>query len=135
MPRYFLSLRNGHGEILDSEGHDLTNLDAAMEYAKGVVQELMKNCELQTRHWELRVQIESGEVLATLRFAQLDSTLDHLTPQLRRTVEDLSEKRLALIEATTTAGNTMRQTRALVARSKGRPHLATHQWGRSTNSI
>src|SRR5262245_48297675 len=106
-----------------------------MRHAKGVVRELMKNRELRTRHWQLHVRAQTGEVLAKLCFAQFDPTLDHLAPEWRQAVEDLSRRCLALREATSAARDTVLQSRALVARSKGRPHLVTHRWGRLTNSL
>src|SRR5262245_46345297 len=135
MPRYIFSLRTGDGAICEREGCDLENADAAMRHAKGVVWEWMKNRELRTRHWQMHVRADSGEVLARLCFAPLDPTLDHLVPEWRQDVEDLSRRCLALREATSAARDTILQSRALVARSKGRPHLVTHRWGRLTNSI
>jgi hypothetical protein len=133
MPRYFFSLRNGDGEIREGEGQDLDDTEVAIGHAKDVAQELMKNRELQTRHWQLHVQAETGEVLARLCFAQIDPTLDHLGPEWRQAVVDISNKCLALCEVTSALRNTVRQSRALLARSRGQPYLITHQWGQFTD--
>ena len=64
-------------------------------------------------------------------FASIDPTLDHLLPNLRTAVEMASERRRLFCEVLHAANDTMQESRALVARSRGKLYLAS--WlGRST---
>ncbi len=58
-------------------------------------------------------------------FARLDETLDHLSPHWRSNIEDLCNRMRVLHEAYNAARITMRESRALVARSRGKPYSAT----------
>jgi len=84
----------------------------------------MYGCELRTRSWRLDVY-ENGECVSQLPFASVDETLDHLQPALRKTVERSNDSLLALHETLSSARATLRESRALVARSRGKPYLAT----------
>jgi len=130
MPRYVFLLRDGESESCDSEGQELRDDVAAIGYAKGVARELMRNREPETRCWQVHVRTESGQLLGKISFATLDPTLDHLLPELRRTVERASEIGLSVREAITAARDTVLESRALIARSKGRPYVVVGQGSR-----
>ena len=84
----------------------------------------MRGRELQTRSWRLDVY-EDGRRVEEVSFARVDRTLDHLHPALRTTVERSSETVHDVKQAMSAARDTMREARALVARSRGKPYLAT----------
>jgi hypothetical protein len=125
MPLYTFELRDGSCGIQDLTGVALPDRDHALAYAHGVAHELMKGCERQARTWRLDVyENNSGRVYA-LPFASIDQTLDHLSAPLRSTVEELCDRTRSLSETISAAQVTVRESRALVARSRGRPYLAT----------
>jgi hypothetical protein len=129
MTRYFFDLRDGSDRIRDAEGVDLEDEVAAIAHARSLAGELMKNRELQTRHWLVHVTGENGERVCEVGFATVDKTLDHLRADTRKLIEQRCEKHLALAEAIACARAIVCQSRALVNRSRGKPYLRTDHWG------
>ena len=129
MAAYTFRLLDGCGEVEDETGVNFGHPDHAIRYARDVVHELMRNRELETRSWRLDVYENGDGPICTIPFASIDPTLDHLLPNLR--TEALSERQRLFREALHAANATVRESRALVARSRGKPYLAT-QFGRST---
>jgi hypothetical protein len=125
MPLYTFELRDGFCGIADTIGVSLADRDQALCYAHEVVRELMGCCEKQTRTWQLDVYEDHDQRIFEIPFARLDETLDHLDPGWRRTIEDSCNRSLLLRETCSAARITMRESRALVARSRGKPYLAT----------
>src|SRR5690348_7510655 len=124
MPIYTFKLRDGSGDIEDANGVEFRHQEIAVRYAHDVVSELMKSRELETRSWRLEVY-EGGRPIYVIPFASVDPSLDHLAPKLRRIVESLSERRGVLDETIQSVRATVQESRALVARSRGKPYLAT----------
>ena len=131
MPVYKFELNEGVRRIVDEIGVDLPDPRRALEHARAVVREMMGGCEAQTRSWQLNVYDDSGQRLFEIPFAGLDRTLDHLGPELRTMVAELSDRVRSLKEVVGAARITVRESRALVARSRGRPYLATHSGERT----
>ena len=123
MPCYTFELHNGESGIADTTGVKLHDRKGALAYARDVVGELMRGRELQTRSWCLDVY-EREKRIFTLPFAKFDPTLDHLRPDLRATVEALCECQRSFAEAVHTINETMRESRALLARSRGELYVA-----------
>ena len=123
MPNYTFELRDGFDPIEDDVGVILTDRQDAYQYARGVVRELMSGREAQTRTWRLDVYENSEERVFAIPFASLDETLAHLQPELRVLVEGLCERDRRLCEATQSA---LRESRARLARSRGKPYLITN---------
>jgi hypothetical protein len=124
MPVYTFKLRDGSGDIDDATGVEFPHQDRAVRYAHDVVYELMKSRELQTRSWRLEVY-EGGSLIHEIPFASVDPSLDHLTPMLRTMVEGLSERKRLLGDVVHTVKATIQESRALVARARGKPYLAS----------
>ena len=123
MPNYTFELRDCFDPIEDDVGVILTDRQDAYQYARGVVRELMSGREAQTRTWRLDVYENSEERVFAIPFASLDETLAHLQPELRVLVEGLCERDRRLCEATQSA---LRESRARLARSRGKPYLITN---------
>ena len=124
MPVYTFKLRDGCGDVEDANGIELRDQKIAVRYAHDVVSELMKSRELETRSWRLEVY-EGGSRIYEISFASVDPSLDHLTPQLRMIVESLAERKGVLGETIQSLRATLQESRALVARSRGKPYLAS----------
>ena len=124
MPLYTFELRDGSCGIADTSGVRLADRDQALCYAYDVIRELMSQCERETRTWQLDVYEDHDQRVFQIPFARLDETLDHLDLQLRRKIEDWCDRRRSLLEACSAASATVRESRALVARSRGKPYLA-----------
>jgi hypothetical protein len=125
MPIYAFELRDGSKPVTDDTGIHLPNRERAFEYAQEIVRELMSGCEAQTRGWRLDVY-ETGEGLVfKIPFVQLDPTFAHLDASWRKSLERLFDELRSLGEAVHTARATVRESRALIARSRGKPYLAT----------
>jgi hypothetical protein len=129
MPQYTFELHNGQSGIADTAGVSLPNRKGALAYAEDVVGELMRGRELQTRWWCLDVY-ERDERIFALPFAKFDHTLDHLRPDLRGMVETLCERQRSVGEAFNDIRATIRESRALLARSRGKLYVAAEN-GRS----
>lgn len=124
MPNYTFELRDGSGGIDDESGVALTDGVDALRYAQTVVRELMRSREAQTRTWRLDVYDEAGACVIELPFASIDPTLDHLRPELRAMVEKFCDRRRSVDEMIHTARGTVRESQALVARSRGNLYVA-----------
>jgi hypothetical protein len=122
MPVYSFQLRDGSHRIEDEIA--LVDRERAFEYARTVARELMCCREPQTRTWRLDVYEDTGARVFQMPFAQFDETLGHLSPKVRETMVNLCDRCLSLKEAMSAASITMRESRALVARSRGKPYLA-----------
>jgi hypothetical protein len=122
MPLYNFALHDGYFAIED-EGVWLADRERALQYAHGVARELMHAREPQTRTWRIEVY-EGGRRIDRVPFAKLDPTLDHLQPQLRTAIEVSCESIHSMRQMVSAAKATVRESRALVARSRGRPYLA-----------
>jgi hypothetical protein len=118
---YTLELRDGSNWIEDEVA--LPDRERAFEYARTVVCELMCCRERQTRTWRLDVYEDKGARVFAIPFARFDETLGHLSPKGRETIVDLCDRYRTLKEALGAATVTMRESRALVARSRGKPYL------------
>jgi hypothetical protein len=124
MSNYFFTLRQGGCTISDPDGTDVPDDGAAAAHAHCIARELMKNCELEARSWQLDVYDSTGQCVVQVPFARFDPSLDHLSPPARQLVEGWSIARRELAEAVAAATKTMHRSQALVARSRGRPYLA-----------
>jgi hypothetical protein len=124
MPLYTFKLREGSAPVVDDAGIHFPDRAHALDYAKEVARELMQGREVQTRSWRLDIYENNGERAFELPFASVDPTLDHLVPEFRSAVERLCDSYRSWQEAVHAARATMRESRALVARSRGRPYLA-----------
>jgi hypothetical protein len=131
MPIYTFRLRDGTDGVVDETGVRLAGEDCAIQYGNDVVRELMKNRELETRSWRLDIYENSDTGICQIPFATVDPTLNHLEPKFRTMVEDVSERRRQLSEAIHSLNTTVTESRALVARSRGKPYLAS-RFGRVT---
>ena len=131
MPVYTFELRDGDRKIEDDDGVNLPDRDHAFHYALDVAHELMSCREAQTRSWRLDVYEGNREQIFQLPFARIDPTLDHLVPEVRKAVERTSDLSRSLKETMAAARVTVRESRALVALSRGRPYLATEMGERT----
>jgi hypothetical protein len=130
MPVYTFNLRDGEDGAEDQTGVTLPDRDQAYQYASEVAHELMKGWEPQARFWRLDVY-EDSELIFAIPFASIDPTLDHMAPKLRAGLETIYDRQRSHKEAMHEARATARESRALVAQSRGKPYLATDR-GRST---
>jgi hypothetical protein len=124
MPLYTFELQDGERPVGDVSGAWFADRERALEHAHDVARELMTAREQQTRTWRLDIY-EDGRQVEQIPFAHLDRTLDHLTPALRTAVEQGCDKLRDFKQAMAAAHATVRESRALVARSRGKPYLAT----------
>lgn len=127
MPTYTFKLRDGQGGVEDATGVALSDRDGALRYGHDVVYELMRGRELETRSWCLEVY-ENGEndsPICEIPFVSVDPTLDHLAPSFRLMVESISERKRLVSDVIHTVRGTIQESRALVARARGKPYLAS----------
>lgn len=123
MSRYTFALQSGSSRVDDGSGLWLSTREQALDHGEAVAGELMRGREAQTRSWRLDVY-ENGELVFQIPFARVDPTLDHLAPWLRAAVEARCESRRSAGEVISAARATLRESRALVALSRGKPYLA-----------
>ena len=124
MPRFFFDLRNGSGNLLDRDGVDLPDIEAARNYAQGVARELMFRSEARKRCWWFMVRDQNHNELFALPFVDVDDTLRHLNAKSRELIRQASEKRLALAETIFHSRMNVLGVRATIARIKSRPYVA-----------
>ena len=124
MRRYYFHMKDGYRGYEDTAGVVLASNEAALDYARRVATELMKNRERKARHWRIDVRDRNGGALFEVAFITVDPTLSHVSPPYRKALEELSQRCFALREAIAQARTVQTQARALVAKSRGRPYLA-----------
>src|SRR5579871_6809192 len=126
MPVYHFNLRDGRAGIPDVEGTELSDVAAARSHAVEVARELMKRKEVAKRPWRLDVCDDRGHLAFTIPFAAVDTTLDHLAPDLRRLVERVSESKRRLSETIFRSESLALGMRAAQARRIRKPYVVTH---------
>lgn len=127
MPRYTFKLRDDDDGVEDDTGVNLPDAEIAHRYACDVVIELMNGREKRTRSWQLDVYEDGQRKVFEIPFVTLDQTLDHLNAQLREAVERGAGQIRAVKDTYQAARDTMRETKSLVARSRGKPYLAANR--------
>lgn len=131
MPLYTFELRDGSCGIADTAGVRFADRDQALGYAYEVIREMMNGRERETRTWRLDVYEDNDQRVFEIPFARMDETLDHLSAGWRNLIEDSAARLRSLHETYNATRATMRESRALVARSRGRPYLATERGQRT----
>lgn len=126
MPNYRFFLHDGQGGVEDN-GVALANQRTALIYAKDVVGELMRGREAETRCWRLDVYNDRDEKLFDILFASVDSALGNLPSETRSMVELGCERQRSLQDTLYQISATVRETRALVAKSRGQPYVAAER--------
>jgi Domain of unknown function (DUF6894) len=122
-PTYTFTLRSDGCDVNDNVGIELADNASAYGYARTVARELMRCRETQTRYWQIKVYRVGEGLLYDVLFASVDPTLDHLRREVRAWVERISERKRALKDLTYECEATLRESRSLVARSRGQPYL------------
>jgi hypothetical protein len=126
MPVYAFELRDGSKPVTDDTGLHFPDRPHAFDYAQEIIRELMSGCEAQTRSWRLDVYEKGEGLVFKIPFVHLDPAFARLEPSLRTTIERLCDSYRSLREAVHAAHATVRESRALVARSRGEPYLAAY---------
>ena len=99
MPLYYFNVINCEGTLLDPEGTELPDHEAARGHAHQVMLELMRNASTRTRLWRLAVSDHNLLPCFECLFASHDESIAHLTPELRSSVEMACHKQAALADA------------------------------------
>jgi hypothetical protein len=122
-PIYTFTLRSDGCDVNDDVGIALADNASAYGYARTVARELMRCREMQTRYWQIKVSRDGEGPLFDVLFASVDPTLDHLRREERAWVERVSERKRALKDVVYACEASLRESRSLVARSRGKPYL------------
>lgn len=124
MPNYTFELRNGAGGAADTGGVRLANRRQALRYAHSVIHELMHGRERETRFWRLDVVEDNSKRIFEIPFESVDETLGHLPAAMRQVIARDCARRRSFSEAMHELMLTVRESRALVARARGKPYVA-----------
>lgn len=120
---YTFALRGDGRDNNDDMGIALADNATAYRYACTVARELMRCRETQTRYWRIRVYRDGEGPVFDVLFATVDPTLDHLRRELRTLVESVSRKTGALKDVLYACEVSLRESRSLLAQSRGKPYL------------
>jgi uncharacterized protein DUF6894 len=123
VPTYTFTVRGDGRDIGDDMDIALADNASAYRYARTVARELMRCRETQTRYWRIRVYRDGEGPVFDVLFASVDPTLDHLPRELRALVESVSEKTGALKDVLYACELSLRESRSLLARSRGKPYV------------
>src|SRR5689334_17459576 len=99
MSRYYFNVINCEETLLDSEGTELPDNEAARAHAHQVIAELMRNSGTRTRLWRLAVNDHNLRPCFECLFASHDEAIAHLKPEFRSSVEMARRKEVALTDA------------------------------------
>lgn len=131
MPTYTFKLRDGDWGVEDDTGVTLRDRHEALRYAHDVVNELMRRREAKTRSWRLDVYENNQRRVFEILFVTVDPSLNHLRSDSRITVEHGCEGQRSVGDAVFRSRDPTQESRALLARSRGKPYLAA-EFGRRT---
>jgi hypothetical protein len=95
-----------------------------------VADELMRHSSLRNWIFCILVRNDTGNILFKLPFAAANQNLALWMPEAKALVERCCEKRRDLAEVLHAVRKTVLQTRALVARSRGKPFLCVENGDR-----
>src|SRR5215471_13270489 len=124
MPRFYFHLRAESNLHRDLEGSECRDLSAANALARDVAIELMRNSDRNTRLWSICVEDEHGRALFDLFFADVAARFDGLSQERQELASETCRRLSGLIDAFCALRDTLIQSRILVARARGKPHLA-----------
>jgi hypothetical protein len=126
VPLYYFGVRNGLENLFDEQGVELRDIAAAEDYARGLARELMFGNEARKRHWWVSVHDADGNELFGLPFMAVDDSILFLSPESKRLIHLMCERRLALAETVSTSRLEILRARATIARGRSRPYLAAY---------
>jgi hypothetical protein len=124
MSLYYFNLKHRDGLVPDCDGTDLTDDAGAQVHARAVARELMRHREAQRRSWRLQICDAERTPLFELLFADVDQSLECLSPELRATLKDLYLKSSGMNDSILDVRATLYQLRGTLARADGLPWLA-----------
>lgn len=122
MPHYHFHLRADTTIHPDSDGSELQDGAAAREHAMAVADELMRHSSARSRHWSMIVTDARGERKFDLYFADVDPNLAPY-PAMKRMARENCRRLAALTDVWCSARATLRESRLLLAKARGRPTL------------
>jgi len=125
VPLFFFDLRTNSRHVVDRDGAELPDLETARTYAHRVARELIFRSEPRKRHWLLVVRDHNDKELFEVPFIAVDDSLRLLNADTRTLLERMCEKRRALGDALFDSRMTVLRARAVVARARSRPYVAT----------
>lgn len=102
---------------------DLPAPAEAKTHGVEVAREIVRHDEIGTRHWQLEIVHGDGATIATVPFATVDPSPDHLQADHRRLVERLCDTLRQLRE--TVFRSNLLATEPMGAGLTGRPRLVT----------
>lgn len=115
MPLFYFKLKANGASFADTAGEELSDEAAACGHARGVALELMRNREPETAHWRIQVCDEALRVRHEYLFAEIDTRMEQLPPQLRSSVEAVARTTASLGEAFVQVKMSMSELRATLA--------------------
>ena len=87
MPVYhFFLKRNWNPPLIDHDGEEFPDDNAAYEHAVEVAREIMRNHEINCRSYRLEVCNQNLETCSEILFASADETLEHLPVDFRNQI-------------------------------------------------
>jgi hypothetical protein len=124
MSLYYFNLKQRDGTVPDGDGTDLADDTAARAHACAVAGELMRHREAQRRAWRLQICDAERRLLFELLFADVDASLDHLSPDLKASVREFYVKTGGMNDTINDVRATLHQLKGTLARADGLPWLA-----------
>lgn len=124
MSIFYFNLNNGHRLILDPEGTELPDQDAARHYAILVARDVMRNDRPRTLTWRLHVWDGERRPCFEVLFASVSEDLDHLPTEVRNALTSSAHRVSALNDDIRDVRQSLRQLRATLARADRMPYLA-----------
>jgi hypothetical protein len=124
MTLYYFNVNDGRRVLVDPDGTELPDDEAAREHATQVARELMRNARPHVRNWRVQVRNSDWEVRADLLFASVDDRLDILSRELRQSVERMCGGVASLGDSIRTVRMSLHRMRATLAHAEHAPYVA-----------
>ena len=114
MPVYFFSYKCDGNTLVDRDGEEFPDDQAAYAHAVEVAREIMRHREIDHRSSRLEVFDENLKPCFEVLFASVDETLGHLPPMMKGQIERGARSLASLHDAIVETRSTIAETRKLL---------------------
>jgi hypothetical protein len=124
MPHYYFGLNTGTRLILDREGSELPDLNAARAQARAVACDVMRNDGRRTLSWLVQVTDAEHQLCFEVLFATAAEEMAYYPPHLQESLTHTATRVATLNDEIKSVWQSLGALKATLSRSDGLPYLA-----------
>jgi hypothetical protein len=124
MPRYYFGLNTGSRVIVDREGSELSDLDAARVQAQAVARDVMRNDGCRTLSWRVQVTDANHKLCVEVLFATAAEEMAYYPLHVQESLTHTATRVATLNDEIKSVWQSLGSLKATLSRSDGLPYLA-----------